>query len=45
MASPFGTEVAVIAEVSIEHGQVKVHDIWQAIDPVASSIRHWWKHR
>lgn len=33
MASPFGTEVAVIAEVSIEHGQVKVHDIWQAIDP------------
>ncbi|MGF6667920.1 molybdopterin cofactor-binding domain-containing protein [Pseudomonas monsensis] len=33
MASPFGTETAVIAEVSIEHGQVKVHDIWQAIDP------------
>mgnify|MGYP006161939987 CR=1 FL=1 len=24
---------AVIAEVSIENGQVKVHDIWQAIDP------------
>lgn len=33
MASPFGTETAVIAEVSIENGQVKVHDIWQAIDP------------
>ncbi|AHF67904.1 MULTISPECIES: xanthine dehydrogenase family protein molybdopterin-binding subunit [Pseudomonas] len=33
MASPFGTEAAVIAEVSIKNGQVKVHDIWQAIDP------------
>jgi isoquinoline 1-oxidoreductase beta subunit len=33
MASPFGTHTAVIAEVSIENGQVKVHDIWQAIDP------------
>lgn len=33
MASPFGTETAVIAEVSIENGRVKVHDIWQAIDP------------
>jgi isoquinoline 1-oxidoreductase beta subunit len=33
MASPFGTETAVVAEVSIEKGQVKVHDIWQAIDP------------
>ena len=33
MASPFGTETAVIAEVSIDNGQVKVHDIWQAIDP------------
>ncbi|MBF8747121.1 xanthine dehydrogenase family protein molybdopterin-binding subunit [Pseudomonas monteilii] len=33
MASPFGSEAAVIAEVSIENGQVKVHDIWQAIDP------------
>jgi isoquinoline 1-oxidoreductase beta subunit len=33
MASPFGTQTAVIAEVSIEQGQVKVHDIWQAIDP------------
>ncbi len=33
MASPFGSDAAVIAEVSIEHGQVKVHDIWEAIDP------------
>ncbi|MDU9394848.1 xanthine dehydrogenase family protein molybdopterin-binding subunit [Pseudomonas sp. zfem002] len=33
MASPFGSEAAVIAEVSIEQGQVRVHDIWQAIDP------------
>ncbi|NWB48875.1 xanthine dehydrogenase family protein molybdopterin-binding subunit [Pseudomonas gingeri] len=33
MASPFGSHAAVIAEVSIEAGQVKVHDIWQAIDP------------
>lgn len=33
MASPFGSHAAAIAEVSIESGQVKVHDIWQAIDP------------
>lgn len=33
MASPFGTQAAAIAEVSIEKGQVRVHDIWQAIDP------------
>jgi isoquinoline 1-oxidoreductase subunit beta len=33
MASPFGTHAAVIAEVSIENGEVRVHDIWQAIDP------------
>jgi isoquinoline 1-oxidoreductase beta subunit len=33
MASPFGTQTAVIAEVSIEQGKVRVHDIWQAIDP------------
>ncbi|MDF0729575.1 molybdopterin-dependent oxidoreductase [Pseudomonas entomophila] len=33
MASPFGTQTAVVAEVSIENGQVRVHDIWQAIDP------------
>ena len=33
MASPFGSEVAAIAEVSIAGGEVKVHEIWQAIDP------------
>ncbi|AZE49043.1 Isoquinoline 1-oxidoreductase beta subunit [Pseudomonas chlororaphis] len=33
MASPFGSHTAAVAEVSIENGQVKVHDIWQAIDP------------
>lgn len=33
MASPFGTEAAAIAEVSIENGEVRVHQIWQAIDP------------
>lgn len=33
MASPFGTEVAAIAEVSIEQGQVRVHEVWEAIDP------------
>lgn len=33
MASPFGSEAAAIAEVSIENGKVRVHDIWQAIDP------------
>jgi len=33
MASPFGSETACIAEVSIADGQVKVHDVWQAIDP------------
>ncbi|MFM0529893.1 xanthine dehydrogenase family protein molybdopterin-binding subunit [Paraburkholderia strydomiana] len=33
MASPFGTQAAAIAEVSIENGQVKVHDVWEAIDP------------
>lgn len=33
MASPFGSHTAAIAEVSIENGQVRVHDIWQAIDP------------
>ncbi|QCE34815.1 xanthine dehydrogenase family protein molybdopterin-binding subunit [Acetobacteraceae bacterium] len=32
MASSFGSEAAVIAEVSIEEGQVRVHHIWQAID-------------
>ena len=33
MASPFGSHAAVVAEVSIENGQVKVHHIWEAIDP------------
>src|SRR6185437_13698473 len=33
MASPFGTQAAAIAEVSMESGQVKVHDVWEAIDP------------
>jgi len=33
MASPFGSQAAVMAEVSIQKGQVRVHDIWQAIDP------------
>lgn len=33
MASPFGSEVATIAEVSIERGQIVVHDVWVAIDP------------
>ncbi|WP_159992654.1 molybdopterin cofactor-binding domain-containing protein [Roseomonas sp. 18066] len=33
MVSPFGTEVATIAEVSITGGEIVVHDIWVAIDP------------
>lgn len=33
MASPFGSEVATIAEVSLEDGEVVVHDVWVAIDP------------
>lgn len=33
MAQAFGTETAAIAEVSIENGRVRVHDIWEAIDP------------
>ncbi len=33
MASPFGSEAAAVAEVSIKDGQVVVHDIWEAIDP------------
>ncbi|MCJ2185764.1 xanthine dehydrogenase family protein molybdopterin-binding subunit [Novosphingobium beihaiensis] len=33
MASPFGSEAAAIAEVSIREGQVVVHDVWEAIDP------------
>lgn len=33
MASPFGSEVASIAEVSVQEGEVKVHHVWTAIDP------------
>jgi isoquinoline 1-oxidoreductase beta subunit len=33
MASPFGSEVATVAEVSIRDGEVAVHDVWVAIDP------------
>ncbi len=33
MASPFGSETATIAEVSIRDGEVQVHDIWTVIDP------------
>lgn len=33
MASPFGSEVATIAEVSLREGEVVVHDVWVAIDP------------
>lgn len=33
MASPFGSEVATIAEASLRDGEVVVHDVWVAIDP------------
>lgn len=33
MASPFGSEAAAIAEVSIQKGRVVVHDIWEVLDP------------
>lgn len=33
MASPFGSEAATIAEVSLDGAEVKVHQIWTAIDP------------
>jgi len=33
MASPFGSEVATIAEVSIRDSAAVVHDVWVAIDP------------
>lgn len=33
MASPFGSEVATMAEVSLRDGGVVVHDVWVAIDP------------
>ncbi|MFT0546395.1 molybdopterin cofactor-binding domain-containing protein [Allopusillimonas ginsengisoli] len=33
MATPFGTEVATIAEVGLRDGVVVVHEVWVAIDP------------
>ena len=33
MASPFGSETATIAEVSLEDGATKVHNVWVAFDP------------
>lgn len=33
MASPFGSETATMAEVSLQKGAVKVHNIWVAFDP------------
>ncbi|WP_412505721.1 molybdopterin cofactor-binding domain-containing protein [Roseovarius sp. SYSU LYC5161] len=33
MASPFGSETATIAEVSLDGGTVRVHEVWVAIDP------------
>ncbi|TIP91902.1 MAG: xanthine dehydrogenase family protein molybdopterin-binding subunit [Mesorhizobium sp.] len=33
MASPFGSEVATIAEVSLRDGEVVAHQVWVAIDP------------
>lgn len=33
MASPFASEVATIAEVSLRDGEAVVHDVWVAIDP------------
>jgi isoquinoline 1-oxidoreductase beta subunit len=33
MASPFGSETATIAEVSLDDGEARVHDLWIAIDP------------
>ena len=33
MASPFGSEVATIVEVSLDGGEAVVHDVWVAIDP------------
>ncbi|MCJ2183791.1 molybdopterin-dependent oxidoreductase [Novosphingobium sp. 1949] len=33
MASPFGTEAAAVAEVSIKDGEVVVHEVWEALDP------------
>ncbi|WP_442919012.1 molybdopterin cofactor-binding domain-containing protein [Methylobacterium sp. WSM2598] len=33
MASPFGSETATVAEVSVEGGEAQVHTLWIAFDP------------
>lgn len=33
LASPFGSEAATIAEVSVKDGAVVAHEVWLAIDP------------
>lgn len=33
MASPFGSETATVAEVSLDDGAVRVHSLWIAFDP------------
>ncbi|CAO3401704.1 Uncharacterized aldehyde oxidase BBta_2287/8, molybdopterin-binding subunit [Azospirillum palustre] len=33
MASPFGSETATIAEVSVQGGETQVHNVWVAFDP------------
>ena len=33
MASPFGSETATIAEVSVSGGEARVHNLWIAFDP------------
>ena len=33
MASPFGSETATIAEVSLRDGAIRVHHVWVAFDP------------
>lgn len=33
MASPFGSEAAAIAEVSLDRGEVRVHNVWTVLDP------------
>lgn len=33
MASPFGSETAAIAEVSVRDGETQVHNVWVALDP------------
>jgi isoquinoline 1-oxidoreductase subunit beta len=33
MASPFGSETATIAEVSVADGEARVHNLWIAFDP------------